>query len=691
MAGANSNIQITDLDFNLIKNNMKTFLQGQTVLQDYNFDGSALSTLLDVLAYNTQYNAFYLNMVANEMFLDTAIQRNSVISHAKLLDYTPKSNVAPTATINLNVYGVTDSSLTLPQFTSFLSEAIDGVNYNFVTTDSYTVNTNTTTKTATFLNIPIKQGLPTKQQFTVSVADNPNFLFEIPDPAVDTTTLLVTVQQSSSNASYQTFSLATSYLTLTGSDNVYFLQAGLDGLYQIYFGDGILGTLLSDGNVVNISYITTQGTAAAGANSFVLMDTVSGYSNTFVYSVVPATQGSNAENIDSIKFQAPKAYAAQGRAVTVEDYITAIQENTLGFSVDAVNVWGGAQSIPPVYGQVFISVKPTGGYLLTALQKQQLISEVIQPISVLTVTPNIVDPDYVYLKISTDVIYNPNKTTNTANNLSNIILNNVNNYAATKLNSFNSTFSATDIILTIQNSDASIITNQVSVQLQKKFYPNLTNSQSYTLNYGTALKKGIVFSGITSSPSITVTTTSGNQSSVYIQEVPSTSSGIDSITLLNAGFNYLYPPIVTIIGDGIGATAVTTIAGGSISGIKVTNAGSGYTTAYAIITNAPGDNSGSLGAVTVTLQGQYGTLALYQVNTTSGKTLITNNIGTVDYENGIITLNNFSPISVNNLLGQLTITATPVSTLIPSSFNRIITVDAFDPTAITVNVTQATS
>ena len=200
MAGANSNIQVTDLDFNLIKNNLKTYLQGQAVFQDYNFDGSALSTLLDILAYNTQYNSFYLNMVANEMFLDTSIRRSSAVSHAKLLDYVPKSNVAPTATINLRVNQVTDASLTLPQYTKFISEAIDGINYNFVTVDSYTVNT--TANTANFIGVELKQGIPTKQTFTVNSTANPTYTFDIPDLGVDTTSLLVTVQQSSSNASY---------------------------------------------------------------------------------------------------------------------------------------------------------------------------------------------------------------------------------------------------------------------------------------------------------------------------------------------------------------------------------------------------------------------------------------------------------------------------------------------------------
>ena len=197
MAGANSNFQMTDLDFNNIKTSLKTYLQSQDTLKDYNYEGSALSTLLDILAYNTQYNAYYLNMVANEMFMDTALQRDSVVSQAKLLNYIPKSSIAPEATINLVVNQVTDTSITLPKFTTFISEAIDGVNYNFVTADSNTVSV--VNNTATFNNVKIKQGLPGSISYTVDSVTNPKFLFQIPDLGVDTSTLVVSVQTSSSN------------------------------------------------------------------------------------------------------------------------------------------------------------------------------------------------------------------------------------------------------------------------------------------------------------------------------------------------------------------------------------------------------------------------------------------------------------------------------------------------------------
>ena len=302
MAGANSNIQMTDLDFNTIKNNLKTYLQSQDVLKDYNFEGSALSTLLDVLAYNTQYNAYYLNMVGNEMFLDTAVQRNSVVSQAKLLNYIPQSAKAPAATIDLTVHQVSDPYLTLPKFTSFLSESIDGVNYNFVTVDSKTVSVSS--NNAVFTDVTIKQGQPVTTSFVVNSTQNPKYLFQLPQENVDTSTLQVVVQESISNNTTTVYTQASEYLTLNSDSTVYFLQEGLNGLYEIYFGDNILGKKLDDGNIVIASYITTQGQSSFGANNFVLMGTISGYSNTTIQSTVAATQGSNRETIDSIKYHA---------------------------------------------------------------------------------------------------------------------------------------------------------------------------------------------------------------------------------------------------------------------------------------------------------------------------------------------------------------------------------------------------
>ena len=421
------------------------------------------------------------------------------------------------------------------------------------------------------------------------------------------------------------------------------------------------------------------------------MNSVNGYSNNIVYPINSAAAGGSKETIDSIKFQAPKSYAAQGRAVTTEDYITAIQQNKLGFSFDAVNVWGGEENIPPVYGQVFVSMKPTGSLVLTNIQKNQIVKDLIRPISMITVAPAIVDPDYTFLKITANVVVNPKKTTLSINQIKNKIATAIQSFSTTTLNTFNSIFSLSDLIVTIQNSDTSIVSNEVNVVIQKKFIPTLINSQTYKLYCGTPLQKGVYLSGINSSPSMQFfDLVSGTTivSGVYIQELPSIVAGVESITISNPGFGYQYPPLINIIGDGIGATAQAIINSvGSITAINILNPGTNYSSAVAIITPVANDTTGKLAAATVNLSGAIGKLQSYYFNQDKAKTILNPNLGTVDYQNGLITLNNFNPIQIDNPLGQLTITATPKSSIITSSYNRIITIDPYDPAAITVNLT----
>jgi hypothetical protein len=686
---SNTNIQITELDFGNIKNSFIEYLQGQDTFKDYNFQGSALSTLLDVLAYNTQYNAYYLNMVANEMFLDSALQRSSVVSHAKLLNYTPKSAIAPSALINFTAIGVApNEAFTLPRFTNFLSEAVDGINYNFVTAESTTVN-NDASDVVTLINVELKQGIPTTYRYVLNEALNPKALFEIPDATIDTTTLNVFVQQNDANTNYDIYQSASNYLEIGSNSLVYFLQESLTGTYEIYFGDGVLGKKLDNGNVIVLSYISTNGTSASGANNFVLMDSIPGMTSSSVSSSVAASQGGAKESISSIKFQAPKSFSAQNRAVTKEDYITILQQNTLGISFDAVNVWGGEQNDPPVYGQVFICLKPSGGYSLTATQKQRLISEVIKPISILTVQPNLVDPDYTYLNINATVYYDPTKTSLSAGQIESGIKSSISTFAKSNLNTFNSTFSSYDLLTAIQSFSTAVVSSDFSLKLQKKFYPSLQSSSSYNLYYNTPLDKGVLQSGVTSFPSLQFRDLSNLANiinDVYIEESPSLTNGVESISILNPGFGYAYVPTITILGDGIGASAHATVTSGRISSIVVDSAGTGYTNAIAVVTPNTNDTTGQFASLVVNLNGRYGTLRTYYNNTTNVKTVLNANAGKIDYSSGIITLTDFSPYNVNNDLGQLTISAKPTTSIISSSYNRIITVDEFDPNAITVKV-----
>jgi len=685
---SNTNINITQLDFSSIKSNFITYLQSQNTFKDYNFEGSAMSVLLDVLAYNTQYNAYYLNMVANEMFLDSSLQRSSVVSHAKLLNYTPKSAIAPSAEISLTFSGTANAAFTLPKFTSFTSEAIDGVNYNFVTVDAETVNA--TNNTATFNNVTIKQGIPASYRYTVNSTSNPSYTFQIPDATIDTTTIEVSVQVSSTNSSSTVYNSASNYLTLDSTSAVYFLQESLNGNYEIYFGDGVLGKLLSDGNIVNISYVATDGTMAAGANNFVLMDSISGYTTLQIFPVVPASDGGSKEGIDSIKFQAPKAFSAQGRAVSKNDYITAIQQNTLGYSFDAVNVWGGEENIPVVYGQVFVCLKPAGSYSLTQTQKQRLVAEVIKPISVLTVVPTIVDPDYTYIQVNASVYYMAENTNQTVAQLTSGVTSAIQTWGNSALNTFNSTFNSYDLLSTIQNYNQSIVSSEFNVKLQKKILPNLGGSTTYKLYYNTPIEIGKFGSGITSYPDLQYrdpTNLTTIIDGIYIEEVPSSTYGVDTIDVINPGYGYQSTPTVTILGDGSGATATASIVNGVISKITVINSGNNYTQAIATITPASGDTTGQLGAVVVNLQGRFGTLRTYYNNASQVKTIFDSNIGTIDYLNGIITLESFNPYGVNEPLGQLTISVTPTTNIISSSYNRIITIDPYDSNAIKVSVT----
>ena len=687
---ANNQMNLVGLDFETIKSNLKLFLQSQDTFKDYNFDGSGLSVLLDILSYNTVYNAFYLNQVSSEMFLDTSLQRSSIVSHSKLLNYIPKSAIAPTAYVDIIVDNISDSSLTLPTYTNFLSEAVDGINYNFVTTDSTTVNTDLVNSRATFSNIELKQGIPITYTFNVDSVTNPGYTFELPDSGIDTNTINVIVYKSSTDFSSEIFTFTKDYLFLTGGDAVFFLQESLIGNYEILFGDGIIGKKLTDGNVIKVSYIITQGTSSFGANNFVLMDVVPGFHDVTINGYIKSSQGGEKETLDSIKFQAPKNYSSQNRAVTKEDYISLIQQNDIGMSFDAVNVWGGEVNEYPSYGKIFICVKPTGSYIMTDTQKQKLINDVIKPKSVITVVPTIIDPDYTYIRCIVNVYYDPSKTNLKSSDIQALTKSTINSFGQSMLNNFNSTFLSSEITSAIKSVNPSILSSELSIQLQKRIYPNLMSSNTYKLYYGTELTKGMFISGINSSPSMQFknpNNLSETIDGVYLEEIPSPTGGVESISISNPGYGYQYAPIVTILGDGTGATAISTInVSGQLKYIKVTSSGNNYTSSIATITPVPSDTSGHSGAAVVNIQGKFGTMRTYYNNTTNVKTILNAKAGTIDYYNGILTLTDFNPCGVSNPSGSLIISVTPKTSIVSSSYNRILTMDQYDPSSVVVSV-----
>lgn len=676
MATANSSINIAELDFDSIKQNLKDYLRGQDKFSDYDFEGSVISQVLDILAYNTHYNAYYLNMVANEAFLDTAVKRGSVISHAKLLNYTPSSAKASVAKINIKFNGTTAPNFTIPKYTKFYSHAIDNVNYPFVTLEDVSVTT--VNNTAQFNAVPIYQGQPVRYTFNVNTVQNPSTTFTLPDADIDTTTLNVLVYNNSQSTTFNKFDLASSHLTLDSTSQVYFLQESLDGKYEIYFGDGILGSALTTGNVITVEYLTTKGSAPNGAYKFTLMDKIGTYSGTIIDASQVSTGGAEKESISSIKYTAPKAYAAQNRAVTKSDYLELLKRDNPILPIQAVNVWGGEEMTPPQYGKMFICIKPVGGYSITASQKMRLINEYIKPFGVITVFPEIVDIDYTFVKILSNVLYTKNHSIFDAVALRNLIKIAILDFCNKTLNTFDSTFILPDLITAIKQVDASIITSESTVSLQKRFLPVFNTTNAFTLDFATPIKKG----SLSSEYFDYIAPVSSNIiKNVQIEESPTSYNTIESLSILNGGAGYSTIPTITIFGDGTGATATAEITNGVISNIQIVNPGKNYTQAVAVVSG--GGGSGAV--ISPVFSGHIVKLRSFYYNNNI-KTILQEDIGEVNYDTGVVSIYSFNPYVINNLLGYMSITVVPESSIFYSTKDKIITLDIMDDSAITVNV-----
>jgi hypothetical protein len=431
---ANKKINVAELDFDAIKQNIKTFLKGQETFQDYDFEGSGMSVLMDVLAYNTHYNALYNNMTINEMFLDSASKRNSVVSLSKMLGYVPRSAICSKATVSLTLTTTTvgPSVLTLPAYSTF-STSVNGVSYNFYNTSSYTITGSGTQYT--FPDIKIIEGTPLTFNWTVAAGS----IYVIPNSTVDLTTLKVQVQESSSSSVFETYTNGNDITIANSTTRVYFVKEIDDGLYQITFGDGIIGKKLDNGNVVHIEYMASNLSAPNGARLFNYTgSTLITNASVNISTSVPATGGAAAEDIESIRFNAPRTYAAQNRAVTPEDYKAVIYSALP--NAKSVSVWGGEDNNPPVYGKIFVCVKPVDATKLTTAEKSNLISTILNSKNVVSVQPEIVDADYINIALTVTAYYNDRETTRSAAELKTIITNTIFDYDTNELERFESIF-----------------------------------------------------------------------------------------------------------------------------------------------------------------------------------------------------------------------------------------------------------
>lgn len=486
MADTSRRIKVDELNFDDIKTNLKNFLKGQTQFKDYNFDGSGLSVLLDTLAYNTHYNALYNNMAINEMFLDSASKRDSVVSIAKMLGYTPSSSRCASATVNITIKGVTtaDNLLVLPAKFKFTT-SVDGVTYTFMTTEEVVTEYNVGLSSFIFKNVAIKEGVFQTEKYIVE----PTVRIKISNKNCDTTTLKVYVNDSTGTGSAIKYTMAEDILTLTGNSTVYFLKELEDGLYEIYFGDGSLGKKIQNGNVVTMTYLTTNGDVANGCSYF-NPDLTSGLGTVSVKTVTKALGGSKPESIDSIKFNAPRAYSMQNRAVTEEDYKSLIYR--FYANAQTVNVWGGEDAIPPVYGKVYLAIKPKDDDFLDTPTKDYIINSILKPKTMITAIPELVDPEYINVQLSTTVYYNPKETNLGVAALKAKVTNTINNYNLTDLLKFDGMFRYSKLGRLIDASDKSIQNNITTLILRREIIPAFDTTASYTINLGNP----IYYSGV---------------------------------------------------------------------------------------------------------------------------------------------------------------------------------------------------
>ena len=488
MATNDTRLTVTEFDFDEVKSNLKTFLKSQTEFTDYDFEGSGMNILLDVLAYNTHYLGFNANMLANEMFLDSASLRSSVVSHAKTLGYEPTSATAPKAVVDvtLNTTGV--ATATLSAGTVFTS-TVDEVDYQFVSIADVTKSN--TGAGIPFTNIDIYEGTYVTTRYTVDSSDVDQ-RFILPDNRSDTSTLTVKVQTSSADTTTTTYTKATDITQVSSTSYSYFLQEVESGKFEIYFGDGVIGTALSDDNIVILQYVVTNKAGANGASIFANSGAIATITDVSVSTVGTASGGAEPESISSIKYNAPLDYAAQGRCVTAEDY--KLYAKKLFTNTESVQVWGGEHGSfdtslgvtdTAVYGKVYISIKSTTGNDLTTTEKNQLVTD-LAPYTVASITPVIVDPETTYLILTIKFKYDSSATTSITADLETSVTSTLTTYNTDNLKQFGSMFRHSQLTGQIDDTDTAILSNVTNVSIGKFFTPTTTASTAYTLNFNNA-------------------------------------------------------------------------------------------------------------------------------------------------------------------------------------------------------------
>ena len=688
MSTANTSLRVTELDFDTIKNNLKNYLKSQSEFQDFDFDGSGMSVLLDILAYNTHYMGFYLNMIGNEMFLDTSQIRSSILSHAKAINYVPTSKQGSQSLLNILVTpsdteSTSVNSLTIDRYTKFLGQDIDGVNYPFVATSSNTVLKSGST--FSFSNVNIKQGEVITLQYEMTPT-NTYRRFEIPSQNVDTTTISITVQESSTNTDTKVYLPTTDITTLTSSSLSYFIEENENQNYTFYFGDDIIGKKPKNGNIITCTYIDNSGSLTNNISRFIATDAIGGLyrNNVQITTVKSSFGGIDKETIEQVRFRAPYYYATQNRAVTTNDYKTLL---TKDFSnIESVSVWGGEDNDPIVYGKVFLSLKTRQNIALTNVDKEFIKDTLIRNRNVVTVTPEIVDPDFAYIRVLAKVSYNPYLTSLGVNQLAEVVKASIFDYNDRELNTFDSTFRKSTLSRYMETSDRSILGTDITIFVQKRVSLNTINSKKYDINFNMPLRKGNYANKLFSFPEIYINDSNTVERKVLFEEVLDAPTGINSIEITNGGLSYSTAPNVIIEGDGTGAIARAYVADGKVYKIEILNKGVDYTKATVSFTSDTGINATAI----VQLENNFGTIRSFYYNEKGEKITINANVGSINYLTGLVTVGPFKTAGAveNDFYPDdiVTFYAPVENEIILPLRNRILTIDESDSRSVIIDM-----
>ena len=479
---ANSTLAVANVNFDDIKQSLKNYLSSQANFKDFDFTGSNLNTMLDILAYNTYLQNFYLNMVASEGFIDSAQLRNSVVSHAKTLNYTPQSFTSSKAVVDLQIFAAnTPANIIIPQYTQFTA-SVDSNTYTFTTNESRTIAADANGDYIA-ANLELFEGEIINELFTVSTA-NTNQRFVMNNKEIDTDSLVVTVFDNATDQTNSIYTKSLSTIGLSGSSNVYFLQACEDEKYEVKFGDNVLGRQLTNGNVVRTKYRLSSANTADSANSFTLVGDIQGYSNVTITTTSSARGGGFGESIDTIKTNAPRSITVQDRTVTVQDYKTLLKQEFN--DIESLNVFGGEELDPPEFGKVIVSVDLKNADGIPE-SRQADIKDFLTLRSPVSIRPKIVNPVFLNVDVKTIVRYNPNITVKSDNEMKTIVSAALDNFADTNINAFNSKLRKSQLVRAIDDSDPAILNNDTEVTLQKEFLPTIGTAGTFVLEFNNEL------------------------------------------------------------------------------------------------------------------------------------------------------------------------------------------------------------